>query len=175
MIIARSVQVAAGPCLSFICLFRPCWVFTAAHVLSLVVARGGCPSLPPTGFSSQWLLSLRSAGSRAPGLQQLWLPGSRAWPRIVVVPGLSCPAASAAFPGQGSNLRPLHWQVGPCLCFPLKQVGHTVAHTCPAPPPTPFQLLLGSSASPLLIGACLDSPDSVDGIGGWGADTGFRL
>ena len=46
--------------------------------LSLVVASRGYSSLQCVGFSL-WLLLLESAGSRAHGLQQLGLPGSRAW------------------------------------------------------------------------------------------------
>lgn len=44
-------------------------------------------------------------------------------------------------------------------------------------PPYPHQLRSIFCLEVLLppIGASLDSPDSVDGIGGWGADTGFRL
>ena len=60
-----------------------CWVFIAAHGLSLVVASGGYSSLRCTGFSLQWLLLLRSMGSRAQA-QQLWLTGS-----VVVAHGLS--------------------------------------------------------------------------------------
>ena len=61
------------------------WVFVAAHSLSLVVASGGYSSLWCTGFSLQWLLLLRSTGSRLAGFsscgmraQQLWLAGPRA-------------------------------------------------------------------------------------------------
>ena len=44
------------------------WVFIAARGLSLVVSWG-YSSLRCTGFSLQWLLLLRSTGSRAGGLQ----------------------------------------------------------------------------------------------------------
>ena len=47
--------------------FWLCWVFVAVHGLSLVVASGDCSSLRCTGFSSQWLLLLRSTGSRHMG------------------------------------------------------------------------------------------------------------
>ena len=43
------------------------WVFIAAHRLSLVVASGGYSSLQCVGFSMQWLLFLRSTGSRCAG------------------------------------------------------------------------------------------------------------
>ena len=56
--------------LIFFCFFKLinyfwlCWVFVAAHALSLVSASGGYSSLQCTGFSLQWLLLLRSTGSR---------------------------------------------------------------------------------------------------------------
>ena len=40
------------------------WVFVAAHRLSLVAASGGYSLLPVRDFSLQWLLLLRSTGSR---------------------------------------------------------------------------------------------------------------
>ena len=43
------------------------WVFIAALGLSLVAARGGCSLLQCAGFSLQWLLLLRSMGSRRTG------------------------------------------------------------------------------------------------------------
>ena len=43
------------------------WVFIAARGLSLVAARGGYSSLQCVGFSLQWLLLLRSMGSRHAG------------------------------------------------------------------------------------------------------------
>ena len=56
------------------------WVFAAACGLSLVAASWGYSSLPCVGFSLQWLLSLRSTGSRCAGFsscgtwaQQSWL------------------------------------------------------------------------------------------------------
>ena len=58
------------------------WVFVAARGLSLVAASGGYSSLRCTGFSLQWLLLLRSTGSKCAGFrscgmraQQLWLMG----------------------------------------------------------------------------------------------------
>ena len=51
------------------------WVFVAAYGLSLVVASGGYSSLWRTGFSLQWLLLLRSTGSRRMGFSSC---GSRA-------------------------------------------------------------------------------------------------
>ena len=52
----------------FIYLFIwPHWVFVVAHGLSLVVVSGGYSSLQCAGFSLQWLLLLRSMGSRRAG------------------------------------------------------------------------------------------------------------
>ena len=80
--------------------------------LSLVAASGGYFSLGCTGFSLQWLLLLRSTGSRRTGFsscgtwaQWLWHAGS-----VVVAHGLSGSAACGIFPDQGSNPCPLHWQ-----------------------------------------------------------------
>ena len=47
--------------------FWLCWVFVAARGLSLVAVSGGYSSLWCMGFSLQWLLSLRSTGSRCAG------------------------------------------------------------------------------------------------------------
>ena len=43
------------------------WVFIAARGLSLAVTSGGYSLLQCTGFSVQWLLLLRSTGSRLEG------------------------------------------------------------------------------------------------------------
>ena len=47
--------------------FWLCWVFVAVHGLSLVAVSGGYSSLWFMGFSLQWLLLLRSTGSRRMG------------------------------------------------------------------------------------------------------------
>ena len=47
--------------------FWLCWVFIAAHRLSLVVSSWGYSPLRCTGFSLWWLLLLRSMGSRQAG------------------------------------------------------------------------------------------------------------
>ena len=47
--------------------FWLCWVFIAAHGLSLVAVSRGYSSLWCAGFSLQWLLLLRSMGSRHAG------------------------------------------------------------------------------------------------------------
>ena len=44
-----------------------CWVFVAAHRLSLVAASRGSSSLRCAGFSLRWLLLLWSMGSRHEG------------------------------------------------------------------------------------------------------------
>ena len=45
---------------------------------SVVAVSGACSALWCTGFSSQWVLLLRSAGSRVCRLRELRLPGSEA-------------------------------------------------------------------------------------------------
>ena len=76
------------------------WVFVAAPGLSLVAASGGYSSLRCAGFSLQWLLLLRSTGSRRTS-------------SVVVSRGLSCSPACGIFLDQGLNPCPLHWQVDP--------------------------------------------------------------
>ena len=57
----------------FIISFWLHWVFIAARGLSLVAASGGYSSLPCVGFSLQWLLLLRSTGSRRTGFSSCGL------------------------------------------------------------------------------------------------------
>ena len=59
-----------------------CWVFVAAQAFSLVAESEGLSLVVGVGFSLHWLL-LRSAGSRARGLQWFWHESS-----VVVVPEL---------------------------------------------------------------------------------------
>ena len=94
------------------------WVFVAAHGPSLVAASGGYSSLWCTGFSSQWLLLLRSTGSRRAGFGSCGARASvvvalslQCTGSVVVAHGLSCSAACGIFPDQGSNPCTLHWQV----------------------------------------------------------------
>ena len=54
-------------CIHLFIYFWLCWVFVAARGLSLVVASGGYSLLWCVGFSLQWLLLLRSTGSRCVG------------------------------------------------------------------------------------------------------------
>ena len=51
----------------FFIYFWLCWVFLAAHGLSLVAASRGYSSLRSMGFSLRWLLLLQSTGSRCVG------------------------------------------------------------------------------------------------------------
>ena len=66
--------------------FWLCWVFLAAHGLSLVAVSGGYSLLWYAGFSLQWLLL---PGSQHMPRLQLWLTGSRV-SLVVLVLGLSC-------------------------------------------------------------------------------------
>ena len=100
----------------FICFWLR-WVFLAAHGLPLVVASGGYSSLRCVGFSLQWLLLLRSTGSRCKGCSSCgtWasvvvVRGLQSIGSVVAAHGLSCSTACGIFPDQGSNLCPLHWQ-----------------------------------------------------------------
>ena len=70
----------------FICYFWPCWVFVAAHKLSLVVVSGGYYALRWVDFSLWWLLL---CGARALGTQALGTGAS-----VVVACGPSCPTHS---------------------------------------------------------------------------------
>ena len=88
----------------FVC-FWLCWVFVGARGLFLVVASGSYSSLWCAGFSLQWLLLLRSTGSRhvdsvvvAHGLQST---GS-----VVVGHGVSCSAACGIFLDQDRTCVP---------------------------------------------------------------------
>ena len=78
--------------------FCLCWVFVAAHGFSLLVASGGYSSLRCAGFSLQWLLLLRSTGSKHVGFsscgtwaQQMWLAGSRVQAQQLWRTGLVAP------------------------------------------------------------------------------------
>ena len=64
--------------------FWLCWVFIAAHGLSLVAASGAYSSLGCAGFSLRWILLLGSTGSRRVGFSSC---GSRA--SVVVAHRLS--------------------------------------------------------------------------------------
>ena len=58
---------------------------------SPVSVSGATLQLRCSGFALQRLLLLWSVGSRAVGLQELWLPASRAQSSVLVAHGLSCP------------------------------------------------------------------------------------
>ena len=83
-------------------IFWLCWVFVAAHRLSLVAASRGCSLLRCVGFSLQWLLLLQSTGSRRAGFSSC---GSWALERRLSScgTGLSCSTACGIFLDQGSN------------------------------------------------------------------------
>ena len=72
----------------FVCLFLAalglrCCAFIAVRRLSLVVESGGCSSFRCAGFSVQWLLLLRSTGSRHAGFSSCGT-----WASVVVARGL---------------------------------------------------------------------------------------
>ena len=97
--------------------FWLCWVFVAASRPSLVAVSGGYSSLRCVGFSSRWLLLLRSTGSRHMGFSSCGTRASVVVARglqsagsVVVAHGLSCSAACGIFLDQGLNPCPLHWQ-----------------------------------------------------------------
>ena len=87
------------------------WDFTSC-------SEQGYSSLWYTGFPLWWLLFVAAHRLQVRGLQQLQQMGSvvvahglQSTGSVVVVHGLSCSAACGIFPDQGSNPRPLHWQV----------------------------------------------------------------
>ena len=126
--------------------FWLCWVFVAAHGLSLLVGSGSYFLLRCTSFSLQWLLLMQSIGFGACGLQQLWTlePGS-----IVVVHGLSCPLACGIFPDQGSNPCVLHWQANYLL---LTYKGSHVEVLTTVSVGNPLASSRSLSGSPVLFG-----------------------
>ena len=78
--------------------FGLCWVFVAAHEISLVMVSRAILQLQCTGFSLWWLLFLQEHAPQRVG-------------SVVVAEGLSCSLACGIFPEQGSTPNPLHWQV----------------------------------------------------------------
>ena len=81
----------------------------------LVAVSWGYSSLRCAGFSLQWLLLLRSMGSRRTG-SVVVAHGLQSAGSVVVVHGLSCSTACRIFPGQGSN---------PCPC-----IGRRILNNC---------------------------------------------
>ena len=75
------------------------WVFIAMHRLSLVMAREGYSLVSVC----RYLIAMTSLVAEH-RLQGVWFLGVAAW--------RSCPMTSGIFPDQGSNLWPLHRQVG---------------------------------------------------------------
>ena len=97
--------------------FWLCWVFVAAHRLSLVAASKGYSSLLCAGFSLRWLLLSWSKGSRRVGFSSC---GSRAlerrlsscgtWAQLLhcmwVLPGPGLEPVSPALAGRFSTTSP---------------------------------------------------------------------
>ena len=112
--VCRSSQVNA--CKLFFIFFFLATLGLGCTRLSLVVAHGGYSSLECVGFSLQWLLLLRSRGSRRLGFSSCPTGsatvacGLQNAVSIVVAQGLSCSTAWGIFLDQGLNPCPLHWQ-----------------------------------------------------------------
>ena len=70
---------------SFIYLWL-CWVFVAAHGLSLVAESRGYSSLQCAGFPLQWLLLLWSMGSRRAGFSSCGMQAQQLWRTGLVAP-----------------------------------------------------------------------------------------
>ena len=79
--------------------FRLCWVFVAAHRLSLIVASGGYSLVV-----SMWVS--HCGGFSCCGA---WALGTQA--SVVVTDELSSPAVCEIFQDQGWSPCPLHWQM----------------------------------------------------------------
>ena len=112
-----------------------CRLFLAFCGFSLVAASRVYSLLQSMGFSLWWLLLFWSTGSRACRLEQLQHAGSVAVPSgfqsmgsVVVASGVCCSMVHGIFPGQGSNLRALYWQLD---SYPLLHWGssHTLLLT----------------------------------------------
>ena len=101
-------------------LFFQSYLFTFGYSGSSL-PHGPFSSCGDQGFSLTWLLLLQGMRSRAHGLQQLRLVGSRARGLsglVVTVLGLSCSAACGISLDRGLNLCLLHWQADSySLCY----------------------------------------------------------
>ena len=71
--------------------FWLCWVVAAVWVVPQLQRARATPRCGAQGFSGRWLLLLQSVGSRALGLQQPQLPGSRAQAQRLWGTGLVAP------------------------------------------------------------------------------------
>ena len=80
------------------------WAFVAECRLSLVAESGGYSPVMVCGLPTE--MTSLVAEHRLEGAQASAAVGS-----VVVAHGFSCPTVCGIFPDQGSNLRPLHWQV----------------------------------------------------------------
>ena len=90
--------------------FWLCWIFVALHRLSRVVPGGGCSccclwTCHCGGFSC-WEARSPDVWASVVAAHRPSSTGS-----AVVAHGLSCSIACGIFLDQGSNIRPLHWQV----------------------------------------------------------------
>ena len=92
--------------------FWLCWVLTAVQVFS------SCSEGRLLFGAVHRILTVAASFAVEPRLQThsstwaqyLWLPGSTARASVIVVLGLGCSTTCGIFPGQGSNLCPLHQQ-----------------------------------------------------------------
>ena len=84
-VIQRDNKVSPIDCFIYL-FFWLCWVFVAAHGLSLVAVSGGYSSLWYAGFSLWWLLLLRSTGSRRMGFSSHSTRAQQFWPTGLVAP-----------------------------------------------------------------------------------------
>ena len=85
--------------------FWLCWVFVAAHGLSLVVVSSS--SLGCAGFSLRWLLLLRSTGSRRVGFSSCGMQAQQLWRTGLVAPrhvGSSRTRAATCVPCLGRRI-----------------------------------------------------------------------
>ena len=95
----------------YLCLFLAVLGLHCCTGFSLVAASRSALQFWCEGISFRWLLFLQSTGSRARGLQQLQLLGSRAQAQELGMHELSCSMACGILPGQGPNLCLPQWQV----------------------------------------------------------------
>ena len=78
---------------------------------SLAVVRGLLIAMPSLILELSSALGCVGFSRYSAWAQYLWLLGSRAQASIVVTHGVSYARACGIFPDQGSNPRPLHWQM----------------------------------------------------------------
>ena len=112
-----------------------CWVFVAAHELSLVSASGGYSSLWCTGFSLQWLLLLQSSDSRRVGFSSCG-----AWAQLLRgmwdLPGSGIEPVSPASAGRFSTTAPPGKSL--VIYFKYSSVYMSIPSSQSIPPPSTF-------------------------------------